>query len=99
MAADDRPLRPGGEVQSVEDLDVDPRGGRALSIAGIACIVLTVAFAQLAMLTGTLAMVFGTLGHVKRDPWGIRVAVVGGVVMVLALAFQALVLGSGGVAA
>lgn len=89
--------RPGGEIQSVEDLDVDPRGGRALTIAGAALAVASLFL--LPIVTGPLAMVLATLGHVKRDPWGIRVAVVAGVLMVASIALQALLFGSGGIAA
>lgn len=89
--------RPGGEIQSVEDLDVDPRGGRALTIAG-ALLAATSLF-LLPVVTGPLAMALGTLGHVKRDPWGMRVAVAAGVLMVVSISLQALVFGSGGIAA
>lgn len=89
--------RPGGEVQSVEDLDVDPRGGRALTIAG--AVLALASLVLVPIVTGPLAMALATLGHVKRDPWGIRVAVAAGILMVVSMALQALVFGSGGVAA
>ncbi len=89
--------RPGGDITSVEDLDVDPRGGRALTVIGGVFAVLTLFLVP--FLTGPLAMTFGTLGHVKRDPWGMRVAVAGGLAMIVSLSLQALVFGSGGVAA
>ncbi len=89
--------RPGGDITSIEDLDVDPRGGRVLTIIGGIFALVTLAW--LPFLMGPLAMTFGTLGHVKRDPWGMRVAVAGGVFMILSLSLQALFFGSGGVAA
>ncbi|MFT5221745.1 MAG: hypothetical protein ACI867_000038 [Glaciecola sp.] len=89
---DERPA-----VLSVEDLDVDPRGGRVYTWIGAAFVVICLVVVP--FLTGPLAMVFGTLGHVKRDPWGIRVAVAGGVAMVVSMALQAVVFGSGGIAA
>jgi hypothetical protein len=84
-------------VLSVEDLDVDPRGARIYTSVGAVFVLLCLV--TVPFLTGPLAMVFGTLGHVKRDPWGIRVAVAGGVAMVASMALQALVFGSGGIAA
>lgn len=89
--------RPGGEIQSVEDLDADPRGARAWTIAGLVFGLLSLVLVP--VVTGVLGMTFGTIGHVKRDPWGIRVAVFSGVAMIASISLQALLFGSGGVAA
>lgn len=88
---------PDHERVSVDDLDVDPRGARAYTTVGI--VFAALALVLVPFVTGPLGMAFGTIGHVKRDPWGIKVAVAGGVTMLIGMALQALLFGSGGVAA
>lgn len=87
----------GEAILTVEDLDVDPRGARAFTLLG--AVFAVVCLFAVPFLTGPVAMALGTLGHVKRDPWGMKVAVAGGVAMVVSMALQALVFGSGGIAA
>lgn len=85
------------EIREVEDFGADPRGARAWTVAGAVFAVLALVVAP--FLTGPIGMALATVGHVKQDPWGIRVAVFAGVAMVASMALQALVFGSGGVAA
>ncbi len=91
------PSRDPAEIRSVADLGVDPRGARAWTVAGGVMALLSLFLVPFA--TGPVAMGLATVGHVKGDPWGIRIAVVAGVAMVVSMALQALVFGSGGVAA
>lgn len=97
MATEHDPARMPEPILTPDDLDVDPRGARALTVAG--ALVAVLSLVAVPFLLGPLGMALGTLAHVKRDPWGMRVAVFAGVAMVASMALQALVFGSGGVAA
>ncbi len=93
----DSPIEAEDPILTVHDLDVDPAGARVYTVVG--AVFAVIALVAVPFVTGPAAMVFGTLGHVKGDPWGIRVAVAGGLAMIASMALQALVFGSGGIAA
>lgn len=85
------------QITDRADLVVDPRGARPLAIAAL--VLAAAALVLIPPITGTLGMVFGTVAHVKGDSLGIKGAVAAGVAMVVGMALQALLFGSGGVAA
>lgn len=73
---------PSGDTVLRDGVQVPTRGARAWSIAGLVGAVAAIWF----IVPGVLGMVFGSIGHLKGDRWGMPVAIVAGVTTIVGMA-------------